>query len=147
MPMMAGFGGTRELVEAEDRIHARSGGGHVFLVVGRTKDGRIVGRGGNQHDMVCDELFDPSVITAYTWPKDHQGPLHTGLEWLPIVEPAPKAKRELALPPPTKLEDSGPSGPLRRAVPWLASTARPILVRERGAAPGWSLQCGDRLLA
>src|SRR5262245_66278846 len=54
--------------------------------------------------MVCDELFDPSVITAYTWPRDYQGPLHTGLEWLPIVDPAPKAKRDVALPPPTKLE-------------------------------------------
>ncbi len=39
----------------------RDGGGHVFLVVGRTKDGRLVGRGGNQRDMVCDEVFDPSV--------------------------------------------------------------------------------------
>ena len=45
---------------------ARDGGGHVFLVVGRTNDGRLVGRGGNQSDMVCDEVFDPSVITAFT---------------------------------------------------------------------------------
>jgi uncharacterized protein (TIGR02594 family) len=47
----------------------RDGGGHVFLVVGRTKEGRLVGRGGNQGDMVCDEVFDPSVITAFTWPR------------------------------------------------------------------------------
>jgi hypothetical protein len=82
----------------------RDSGGHVFLVVGRTRDGRLVGRGGNQQDMVCDAVFDPSVITAYTWPKDYPQPLHTGLSWLPIVEPAPRAKRDVALPSPTRLE-------------------------------------------
>jgi hypothetical protein len=45
-------------------------GGHVFLVVGRTSDGRL-GRGGNQRDMVCDEVFDGSIVTAFTWPKDY----------------------------------------------------------------------------
>jgi uncharacterized protein (TIGR02594 family) len=82
----------------------RDGGGHVFLVVGRTKDGRIVGRGGNQSDMVCDEVFDPSVITAFTWPKDYPAPSQVGFDYLPIVPPAPKARRELVLPPPTQLE-------------------------------------------
>ncbi len=82
----------------------REGGGHVFLVVGRTRDGRLVGRGGNQRDMVCDEVFDPSSITAYTWPKDYPQPAQAGFATLPIVEPAPKAKRDLALPPPTRLE-------------------------------------------
>jgi len=47
---------------------------------------------------------DPSVITAYTWPKDYPQPLHTGFDWLPIVEPAPRAKRYVALPSPTRLE-------------------------------------------
>ena len=73
-------------------------------MVGRTRDGRIVGRGGNQSDMVCDEVFDPSVITAYTWPKDYPTPAQAGFASLPIVEPAPRAKRDVALPPPTKLE-------------------------------------------
>lgn len=82
----------------------REGGGHVFLVVGRTKDGRLVGRGGNQRDMVCDEVFDPSVITACTWPKEYPQPAHVGFAALPVVEPAPKAKREIVLPPPTRLE-------------------------------------------
>ena len=50
---------------------SRGGGGHVFLVVGRTRDGRLIGRGGNQLDMVCDEVFDPSVITAFVWPEDY----------------------------------------------------------------------------
>lgn len=82
----------------------RDGGGHVFLVVGRTKDGRLVGRGGNQRDMVCDEVFDPSVVTACTWPKDYPQPVQVGFVALPVVEPAPKARREVVLPPPTKLE-------------------------------------------
>jgi uncharacterized protein (TIGR02594 family) len=82
----------------------RDGGGHVFLVVGRTKDGRLVGRGGNQRDMVCDEVFDPSVITAYTWPRDYPQPTQVGFATPPVVAPAPRAKREVALPPPTKLE-------------------------------------------
>jgi hypothetical protein len=56
----------------------RDGGGHVFLVVGRTNDGRLVGRGGNQSDMVCDEVFDPSVITAFTWPKNYFAPAQVG---------------------------------------------------------------------
>ena len=54
--------------------------------------------------MVCDEVFDPSIITAYTWPKDYPQPAQVGFAALPIVEPAPRAKREVALPPPTKLE-------------------------------------------
>jgi uncharacterized protein (TIGR02594 family) len=82
----------------------RDGGGHVFLVVGRTKDGRLVGRGGNQRDMVCDEVFDPSAVTAFTWPKVYPQPAQVSFAVLPVVEPAPKAKREIVLPPPTKLE-------------------------------------------
>jgi uncharacterized protein (TIGR02594 family) len=85
-------------------IKTRTGGGHVFLVVGRTRDGRLVGRGGNQGDMVCDELFDPSTITAFTWPKDYPQPTQVGSAALPLVEPTPKAKRGIVLPPPTKLE-------------------------------------------
>lgn len=76
-------------------------GGHVFLVVGITKDGRIVGRGGNQSDMVCDELFDPTVITGYNWPSGVAQPTAVGIASLPVVTPAPKVKRTLAaLPPP-----------------------------------------------
>lgn len=76
-------------------------GGHVFLVVGKTKDGAIVGRGGNQSDMVCDDLYDPSVITGYNWPSEFPRPA-TGMAVLPVVTPAPKVKRALAaLPPPS----------------------------------------------
>lgn len=42
------------------------GGGHVFFVLGRDAQGRIVGIGGNQSDMVCDDEFDPNVMVAYT---------------------------------------------------------------------------------
>lgn len=39
----------------------------MFLVVGRTRDGRLVGRGGNQ-DMVCDEVFErPGVARYVPW--------------------------------------------------------------------------------
>jgi hypothetical protein len=74
----------------------------VFLVVGRTNDGRLVGRGGNQSDMVCDEVFDPSLITAFTWPRDYPAPMQVGFASLPIITPAAKARRDLALPPPTQ---------------------------------------------
>lgn len=75
----------------------RDGGGHVFLVVGRTLDNRIVGRGGNQADMVCDEIFDPGVL-QYNWPLVVPLP-EVGIEKLPIVVPAAKAKRNVVLPP------------------------------------------------
>jgi hypothetical protein len=54
--------------------------------------------------MVCDEAFDPSVITAFTWPTGYPAPMQVGFASLPIVTPAPKANRDLALPPPTQLE-------------------------------------------
>jgi uncharacterized protein (TIGR02594 family) len=81
----------------------RDGGGHVFLVVGRTRDGRLVGRGGNQRDMVCDEVF----VTACAWPSEHPQPARVGFATLPVVEPAPDARREIVLPAPTKLELPG----------------------------------------
>lgn len=84
-------------------------GGHVFLVVGITKDGRIVGRGGNQSDMVCDETFDPSVITGYNWPAGVPLPSAVGLTSLPVVTPAPKVKRTLAALPPPTTGNSAPS--------------------------------------
>ena len=76
-------------------------GGHVFFVVGRTKDGAIVGRGGNQSDMICDAEFDPEVITGYNWPVGYPRPTAFGMPALPIVTPEPKVRRKLAaLPPP-----------------------------------------------
>ena len=82
----------------------RAGGGHVFLVIGRDSAGRLVGIGGNQSDMVCDDEFDPEAIVAYTWPEDYPLPAKVGtsktdVPVLPVVTPAPRAKRpDVALP-------------------------------------------------
>lgn len=48
-------------------IH-RPGGYHVFFAVGKTKDGKIVGIGGNQSDAVTYATFDPNRVLAYRWP-------------------------------------------------------------------------------
>lgn len=85
-------------------------GGHVFLVVGKTKSGMIVGRGGNQSDMVCDELFDPSVMTGYNWPREFPLPA-TGMAVLPVVTPASKVKRALAALPPASKATSPQASP------------------------------------
>jgi uncharacterized protein (TIGR02594 family) len=84
----------------------RAGGGHVFLVVGRTPSGLLVGRGGNQSDMMCDQIFDPSVC-RFNWPADFPAPAHVTVAALPIVSPALKARKNVVLPPPSKLETSG----------------------------------------
>lgn len=46
----------------------RKGGGHVFFVVGKTKNGDIVGYGGNQSDAVNLRVFAKDSIIAYRWP-------------------------------------------------------------------------------
>jgi uncharacterized protein (TIGR02594 family) len=66
----------------------RDNGGHTFIVKGRTPDGRLVGTGGNQADMVCDETFDPHVC-MYGWPDDAPPPAAVGFQSLPIVEVRP----------------------------------------------------------
>ena len=73
----------------------RSGGGHVFLVVGRTKDGMIIGRGGNQSDMVCDALFDPDEL-RYNWPNNYPLP-EVGFTKLPLLTPTAQVKRGVTL--------------------------------------------------
>lgn len=77
----------------------REGGGHVFVVRGRTADGRIVGVGGNQSDMVCDEVFDPAVC-QFGWPKAaNNTPVTVGINTLPLVTPRPKTHKDFtALP-------------------------------------------------
>ncbi len=85
----------------------RDGGGHVFLVVGRDREGRIVGRGGNQSDMVCDEIFDPAAIVSYSWPREFPRTDQVGGSRLPVVTPEPRAKRQVALPPPRRAPAKG----------------------------------------
>lgn len=45
----------------------RSGGGHVGIVVGKTKTGMLKVLGGNQGDAVTIQDFDPARVTAYRW--------------------------------------------------------------------------------
>jgi uncharacterized protein (TIGR02594 family) len=73
----------------------RQGGGHVFLVVGRTRDGDIIGRGGNQSDMVCDALFDPDEL-QYNWPPDYPLP-EVGIDKLPVLTPTVHTNRAVRL--------------------------------------------------
>lgn len=56
----------------------RDGGGHVGIVVGKTKTGMLKVLGGNQSDAVNIADFDPKRVTAYRWissgsvPHDHR---------------------------------------------------------------------------
>ena len=77
----------------------RDGGGHVFTVIGRTSSGALVGRGGNQSDMVCDALFDASVC-QFNWPPGYPLPAKQSFLDLPVVSPLPHVKKNIVLPPP-----------------------------------------------
>lgn len=81
----------------------RDGGGHVFIVRGRDDQGRIVGIGGNQSDMVCDDEFDAEAIVAFTWPDDAPlptaGKSMTDLSALPLITSVSAARRDVQLPP------------------------------------------------
>ena len=48
-------------------VFTRNGGGHVGLVVGKTKSGSLKVLGGNQSDAVNIMDFDPKRVTAYRW--------------------------------------------------------------------------------
>lgn len=56
----------------------RDGGGHVGLVVGKTKNGLLKVLGGNQSNAITIQDFDPKRVTAYRWvstgtvPLDHR---------------------------------------------------------------------------
>ena len=81
----------------------REGGGHVFIVRGRDSAGRLVGIGGNQSDMVCDEEFDSEAIVSYNWPEDAALPSAVGASMtdvsaLPHIIPAQRERRDVALP-------------------------------------------------
>lgn len=73
---------------------SRNGGGHTFFIVGRTASGLLVGRGGNQSDMVCDATFDPGIVVSYNWSTEWPAPDETGFDSLPLVKPAPRSKHE-----------------------------------------------------
>jgi uncharacterized protein (TIGR02594 family) len=51
-------------------VISRSGGNHVFFVIGENKDGtKLVGIGGNQSDAVTIATFDITRIRGYRWPQ------------------------------------------------------------------------------
>lgn len=53
----------------------RDGGGHVGLVVGKTKNGLLKVLGGNQSNAVTIQDFDPKRVTAYRWVSTGTAPL------------------------------------------------------------------------
>lgn len=65
---------------------SREGGGHVTIVVGRTKEGHVVGLGGNQGDMVQYSKFPVNRFEGYRFPPGEKIPLVTGLNTLPVLE-------------------------------------------------------------
>lgn len=89
----------------------RQGGGHVFIVRGRTADNKIVGTGGNQSDMVCDEVFDPGVC-QFGWPKEASVPVTVGVGTMPVVEARPHTHKEFtSLPGHPALQNANPPVP------------------------------------
>lgn len=58
-------------------VTSRTGGGHVFFVVGKTLDGRLVGLGGNQGNAVNYRTFNRESIVGYRWPALADGSLST----------------------------------------------------------------------
>lgn len=73
----------------------RSGGGHTFIVKGRTASGQMVGTGGNQsgESLVCDETFDAAVC-QFNWPAGYPLPPKVGIGTLPIVSVRPRTTKE-----------------------------------------------------
>jgi uncharacterized protein (TIGR02594 family) len=50
-------------------IFAREGGGHVGFILGKTPDGHLVVRGGNQGNRVSDVKFPLARLIGIRWPK------------------------------------------------------------------------------
>ena len=50
-------------------VKARSGGNHVFFVVGITPQGKLVGLGGNQSNKVCYALFEQKDLEFFWYGK------------------------------------------------------------------------------
>lgn len=72
----------------------RQAGGHTFFIAGRSASGRLVIRGGNQSDMICDAEIAPAELHSVTWPKGYPLPAAIGFSSLPLVKDAPRNMRE-----------------------------------------------------
>jgi uncharacterized protein (TIGR02594 family) len=59
-------------------IYTRKGGGHVTIVAGIDKQGRVMCFGGNQSDAINVMAFDATRPVVYVWP-----PKADGTKWAP----------------------------------------------------------------
>lgn len=71
----------------------RPEGGHVALVVGKTKDGKLKLLGGNQSDQVNIMDFDPSRVIAYRWISTGDVPAAHRYD-LPVLDAGKVSKNE-----------------------------------------------------
>ena len=62
----------------------RDGGGHVGIVVGKTKSGTLKVLGGNQSNAVTIQDFDPKRVTSYRWVSSGSVPLEHRYD-LPVL--------------------------------------------------------------
>ena len=74
-------------------VFSRTGGGHVGLVVGKTKTGMLKVLGGNQADSVNIMDFDPKRVTAYRWLSTGTEP-HAHRFELPVLDAGRISKNE-----------------------------------------------------
>lgn len=64
----------------------RNGGGHIIQIVGKDRQGRIMGLGGNQSDAVNIAAFPLSRLNkGFWWPSSVPPPQRNGIGTLPIV--------------------------------------------------------------
>lgn len=59
-------------------VFERQGGGHVGLIVGKDRSGRLLVLGGNQGNAVSISPFDMSRVLGYRWPSDQLALLQLG---------------------------------------------------------------------
>jgi len=71
----------------------REGGGHVGLVVGKTKSGLLKVLGGNQSNAVNIQDFDPKRVTSYRWVSVGDAPLPSRYD-LPVLPAGKISKNE-----------------------------------------------------
>jgi uncharacterized protein (TIGR02594 family) len=66
----------------------RAGGGHIAIVIGRSRDGNLVCVGGNQSDKVSIAAFEPDRPRSFRFPLGVSLPALVGFRSLPIVNAA-----------------------------------------------------------
>jgi uncharacterized protein (TIGR02594 family) len=71
----------------------RIGGGHIAVVVGRDRAGRVVCLGGNQSDAINLRSFPLSRARSFRWPRSAKLPHVYGFHNLPIVSSGGRAGR------------------------------------------------------